>query len=218
MVLLECKNLDVGYGPDAIQKHLNFTIDKGEYFFITGENGTGKSTLLKTILGFMKPLSGTIEYSPYWSKKETGFLPQTTEIQKTFPATVKEIVLSGCQANLKLFPFYKKNDIELAMKNLEKLGVSSYLKKSFKELSGGQQQRVLLARTLCAAKSVLVLDEPAKGFDSEITQIMYSLIEDLNKNEGMTIITISHDLEAAQKYGSKILRLGKKGENEVIKC
>lgn len=138
-------------------------------------------------------------------------MPQQTDIQKTFPATVKEIVLSGCQANLGWWPFYKKSDVELAYKNLEKLGMTDYAKRSFKELSGGQQQRVLLARTLCAAKSVLILDEPAKGFDSEITETMYKLLDELNK-AGITIITISHDLEAAQKYGSKILKLGKTWE------
>ena len=211
MALFECKNLCVGYGSKAVQENLSFSIEKGDYFFIIGENGSGKSTLLKTILGFLKPVSGQIDYSADWKKKEIGFLPQQTDIQKSFPATVKEIVLSGCQANLGWHPFYKKSDLQLALKNLEKLGISNFAKKSFKELSGGQQQRVLLARTLCAAKSVLILDEPAKGFDSEITEIMYTLLEELNKN-GITIITISHDLDAAQKYGSKILKLGKTWE------
>lgn len=167
--------------------------------------------MLKTVLGFLKPVSGSIDFSSDWNKKEIGFLPQQTEIQKNFPATVKEIVLSGCQANLGLFPFYKKSDVQLAFKNMEKLGITDFAKKSFKELSGGQQQRVLLARTLCAAKSVLILDEPAKGFDSEITETMYSLLEELNKS-GITIITISHDLDAAKKYGNKILKLGKNWE------
>lgn len=161
--------------------------------------------------GLLKPVSGEVIFSADWNKKEIGFLPQQTDIQKTFPATVKEIVLSGCQANLGWWPFYKKSDVELAYKNLEKLGMTDYAKRSFKELSGGQQQRVLLARTLCAAKSVLILDEPAKGFDSEITETMYKLLDELNK-AGITIITISHDLEAAQKYGSKILKLGKTWE------
>lgn len=211
MALLECKNLCVGYGSDAVQENLSFSVEKGDYFFIIGENGSGKSTLLKTILGFLKPVSGEVIFSADWNKKEIGFLPQQTDIQKTFPATVREIVLSGCQANLGWWPFYKRSDVELAYKNLEKLGMTDYAKKSFKELSGGQQQRVLLARTLCAAKSVLILDEPAKGFDSEITEIMYGLLEELNK-EGITIITISHDLDAAQKYGNRILKLGKNWE------
>ncbi len=208
MALLECKNLCVGYGSNVVQENLSFSIEKGDYFFITGENGSGKSTLLKTILGFLKPVSGTMDFSADWNKKKTGFLPQQTDIQKTFPATVKEIVLSGCQANLGWWPFYKKSDSGLAWKKLEKLGMTQYAEKSFKELSGGQQQRVLLARTLCAARSILILDEPAKGFDSGITEIMYTLLEELNK-DGITIITISHDLDAARKYGSKILKLDK---------
>lgn len=211
MALLKCNNLCLGYNSNIIQKNLNFSVEKGDYFFIIGENGSGKSTLLKTILEFLKPLSGKIEYSTDWKRNKIGFLPQQTEIQKTFPATVKEIVLSGCQANLGWFPFYKKSDVKLVYQSLEKLGIGDYAKKSFKELSGGQQQRVLLARTLCAAKSILILDEPAKGFDSEITEIMYKLLEELNKN-GMTIITISHDLEAAKKYGNRILKLGKTWE------
>ncbi len=211
MALLECRNISVGYGSNAVQENMNFSVEKGDYFFIIGENGSGKSTLLKTILGFLRPVSGEVEYGADWNKKKIGFLPQQTDIQKSFPATVKEIVLSGCQATLGWWPFYKKADDEIACTNLEKLGMSSYKDRCFKELSGGQQQRVLLARTLCAARSVLILDEPAKGFDSDVTEIMYNLLEKLNK-EGITIITISHDLEAALKYGSKILKLGKTWE------
>lgn len=211
MALLECKNLCVGYGSNVVQKNLSFSVEKGDYFFIIGENGSGKSTLLKTILGFIKPVSGAVDFSADWNKKEIGFLPQQTDIQKTFPATVKEIVLSGCQANLGLWPFYKKSDVDLACKNLEKLGMTRYAKKSFKELSGGQQQRVLFARALCAASNILVMDEPAKGFDSEITEKMHQILKELNE-QGLTIITISHDKEAAEKYGTKILKLGENPE------
>jgi len=211
MALLECKNLSIGYGAKTVKENLNFSIEKGDYFFIIGENGSGKSTLMKTILGFIKPLSGSIEYSADWNKKGIGYLPQATEIQKTFPATVWEIVLSGCQSSLGFLPFYKRSDVARAKANLKKLGILSFAKKGFKELSGGQQQRVLFARTLCAAKDILVMDEPAKGFDSEITEIMYEIIKKLNE-EGMTIITISHDLAAASKYGNRILKLGKSWE------
>ncbi|MCR5762746.1 MAG: ABC transporter ATP-binding protein [Treponema sp.] len=211
MALLECKNLCVGYGSKIVQENLNFSVEKGDYFFIIGENGSGKSTLMKTLLGFIKPLDGSIEYSSEWNRKGIGYLPQASEIQKTFPATVWEIVISGCQSSLGLFPFYKKSAVLNARKNMERLGIQNFAKKGFKELSGGQQQRVLLARTLCAASSVLVLDEPAKGFDSEITETMYKLVYELNK-DGMTVITISHDLDAASEYGNKILKLGKSWE------
>ncbi len=211
MALLECKNLCVGYGSKIVQENLNFTIEKGDYFFIIGENGSGKSTLMKTMLGFIKPLSGIINYSSEWNRKGVGYLPQASEIQKTFPATVWEIVISGCQSSLGLFPFYSKAAIEKAKTNMNRLGIQDFAKRGFKELSGGQQQRVLLARTLCAAGSVLILDEPAKGFDAEITETMYELVYDMNM-EGMTVITISHDLDAAEKYGNKILKLGKSWE------
>lgn len=215
MALLECKNLCIGYGSKVVRENLNFSIEKGDYFFIIGENGSGKSSLMKTILGFIKPLSGSIEYSSDWKKKEIGYLSQTSEIQKTFPATVWEIVLSGCQSTLGFFPFYRKKQVQKAMSNLKKLEMLSFAKRSFKELSGGQQQRVLFARSLCAASSILVLDEPTKGFDSEITEKMYEIISELNRN-GMTILIISHDIDAAQKYGNKILKLGK--ETEFVKC
>lgn len=214
MALLEFKNLCIGYDSKVVRENLNFSIEKGDYFFIIGENGSGKSTLMKTILGFVKPISGSIEYSSDWNKKKIGYLPQMSEIQKSFPATVWEIVLSGRQANLGFFPFYKKNDIQIAKSNLKKVGMLEYAKRSFKELSGGQQQRVLFARSLCAAGSVLVLDEPAKGFDAKITEKMYEIVSELNKN-GMTILTISHDFEAAQKYGNRIIKLGK--ECEVLR-
>ncbi len=208
MFLFKCNNLCLGYGSTLIQENLNIQIDKGDYVFILGENGTGKSTLIKTILGFIKPYSGTIEYSPEWDRKKIGYLPQTSEIQKTFPATVKEIVLSGCQSELGIFPFYKKQHIQKAMNNLKKLGMEEYAGRSFKELSGGQQQRILFARALCATASVIIMDEPAKGFDSVTTQKMYEIVGELNA-QGVTVITISHDAQAAQKYAGKIIRLEK---------
>lgn len=214
MALLECKNLCVGYSSKTVCENLNFSIEKGDYFFIVGENGSGKSTLMKTILKFIKPVSGSIVYSSEWNKKGIGYLPQTSEIQKSFPATVWEIVLSGNQASLGWLPFYSKKAILKTKSNLEKLGMLDYAKKSFKELSGGQQQRVLFARALCAASNILIMDEPSKGFDAEITEKMYEMLNELNKT-GLTIITICHDKDAAEKYASKILKLGK--TVEVIK-
>lgn len=211
MALFECKNLCVGYSTKTVCENLNFRIDKGDFFFITGKNGSGKSTLLKTMLGFIKPLSGSLCYSDGWNKKGIGYLPQTSEIQKSFPATVREIVLSGNQASLGLLPFYSKTAVRKAEKSLETFGMTDYAKVSFRELSGGQQQRVLFARALCAASDVLVMDEPAKGFDAVITEKMHYLLKDLN-SRGMTIITISHDMAAAEKYGTKILKLEKNAE------
>ena len=206
MALLTCENLSIGYGSHIIQKDLNITITSGEYFVITGENGTGKSTLIKTILGFQKPLAGSITFSKELDACSIGYLPQQNASLKDFPATVREIVLSGRQGNLGLFPFYTKQDKTIVLQNMQKLGIEHLADKSFYELSGGQQQRVLLARALCAAKDMLLLDEPVKGFDAKITQTMYEDIEQLNKN-GMTIIMITHDLAAAERYGTQVLRL-----------
>ncbi|MBO4731610.1 MAG: ABC transporter ATP-binding protein [Spirochaetaceae bacterium] len=206
MALLTCENLSIGYGSHIIQKDLNITITSGEYFVITGENGTGKSTLIKTLLGFQKPLAGSITFSKELDTCSIGYLPQQNASLKDFPATVREIVLSGRQGNLGLFPFYTKQDKTIVLQNMQKLGIEHLADKSFYELSGGQQQRVLLARALCAAKDMLLLDEPVKGFDTKITQTMYEDIEQLNKN-GMTIIMITHDLAAAERYGTQILRL-----------
>ncbi len=214
MALLECKNLCVGYSTKIVCENLNFSVEKGDYFFIVGENGSGKSTLMKTILKFIKPISGSVLYSSDWNRKGIGYLPQTSEIQKSFPATVWEIVLSGNQSSLGWLPFYSKKLQSKAKDNLEKLGMLDYANKSFKELSGGQQQRVLFARALCASSDVLVMDEPAKGFDAEITERMHEILKNLN-DDGLTIITISHNLEAAKKYASRILKLGK--NPEVVK-
>lgn len=206
MTLLECENLSIGYGSKIIQKNLNISIQSGDYFFIIGENGAGKSTLLKTILGFEPPISGKITFTEGFEKGRVGYLPQQNSSLKEFPATVEEIVLSGCNGKLGLFPFYSKEHKKTAHENMEKLGILEFKNKSFNELSGGQQQRVLLARALCAAEKLLILDEPIKGFDSKITEEMYKDILELNKS-GMTIIMISHDLEAAKKYATQTLEL-----------
>lgn len=206
MTLLECENLTIGYGSKIIQKNLNIRIQSGDYFFIIGENGAGKSTLLKTILGFEPPISGKITFTEGFEKGRVGYLPQQNSSLKEFPATVEEIVLSGCNGKLGLFPFYSKEHKKTAHENMEKLGILEFKNKSFNELSGGQQQRVLLARALCAAEKLLILDEPVKGFDSKITEEMYKDILELNKS-GMTIIMISHDLEAAKKYATQTLEL-----------
>lgn len=206
MSVLNCQNLTIGYENKIIQQNLNFEVKKGDYFFIVGENGAGKSTLMKTILGFIKPLDGKVIFGGDVNRKEIGYLPQQTSIQRTFPATVKEIVLSGCQSRLGLLPFYKKEDVARAEQSIIRMGIKEYENTSFKELSGGQQQRVLLARALCAANSVLLLDEPVKGFDSKMRSEMYSLVQELNK-DGLTIIMISHDIEASEKYATASLKL-----------
>jgi zinc transport system ATP-binding protein len=207
MALLTIQNLSLGYDSHAIVENLNFSVNTGDYLCIVGENGSGKTTLMKTLLHLQEPVSGQILIGDRLKKNEIGYLPQQTIVQKDFPASVREIVLSGCQGRCGLRPFYNKNEKQLAEDNMERMGISALRNRCYRELSGGQQQRVLLARALCATRKVLLLDEPVSGLDPKATAEMYSLIADLN-HEGITIIMISHDIAAAVRYASHILHIG----------
>lgn len=208
MAQLICKNVSLGYDAKVIQKDINFSVDQGDYLCIVGENGAGKSTLIKTMLGLMKPLCGNISTGDGLLPTEIGYLPQQTVIQRDFPASVWEVILSGCQAHCGLRPFYNKQEKAIAKANIEKMGLTELEKRCYRELSGGQQQRVLLARALCATRKLLLLDEPVSGLDPKVTAEMYQLIQKLNKDEGITIIMISHDISAALQYASHILHIG----------
>lgn len=208
MPQLLCENLSLGYNSHTVVENLNFSVNTGDYLCIVGENGSGKSTLMKTILGLLKPLSGKITTGDGLLPDEIGYLPQQTEVQRDFPASVNEIVLSGCQSRCGKRPFYNHKEKALAMENIRKMGIENLRKKCYRELSGGQQQRVLLARALCATQKMLLLDEPVSGLDPIVTKEMYALIEELHK-DGITIIMISHDIEAAKKYATHILHIGK---------
>ena len=208
MSLISCDNLSLGYDGKEILHGLSFMVDQGEYLCVVGENGSGKSTLMRTILGLQSPLSGAVHTGDGLRPNEIGYLPQQTVVQKDFPASVWEIVLSGCQSKCGLRPFYRKADTVLAQKMLEKLGLTALKKRCYRELSGGQQQRVLLARALCATRSLLLLDEPVSGLDPMVTAELYQIIQGLNREDGITIIMISHDIAAAIKYASHILHIG----------
>ncbi|MCR5503543.1 MAG: metal ABC transporter ATP-binding protein [Lachnospiraceae bacterium] len=207
MPLIRVSDLSLGYDSQIILKGLNFVVNAGDYLCIVGENGSGKSTLMKTLLHLTPPLGGKIEFSDGLSENEIGYLPQQTLVQRDFPASVKEIVLSGCQGKCGLRPFYNKAEKELAKKNMERMEIADLSNRCYRELSGGQQQRVLLARALCAAEKVLLLDEPVSGLDPVVTEKMYSLIKRLNE-EQVTIIMISHDIAAAVRYATHILHIG----------
>ena len=209
MAQLLCRDLTLGYDQKSILEHLNFEVNAGDYLCIVGENGSGKSTLMKTILGLQPPLAGTVERGDGLRANEIGYLPQQTLVQRDFPASVEEIVLSGRQGRTGFWPFYRKADRESAEKNMERMGITAFRKRCCRELSGGQQQRVLLARALCATEKMLLLDEPVSGLDPKVTADMYQLIQGLNE-EGITIIMISHDIAAAVQYASHILHIGKK--------
>lgn len=207
MDLLTIQDLSLGYDSHKIVKDLNFSVNAGDYLCIVGENGSGKTTLMKSLLHLQDPISGQILAGDGLKANEIGYLPQQTVVQKDFPASVREIVLSGCQGRCGLRPFYNKNERQLAEDNMERMGISAFRNRCYRELSGGQQQRVLLARALCATRKILLLDEPVSGLDPKATAEMYSLIADLN-HEGITIIMISHDIAAAVHYASHILHIG----------
>ncbi len=207
MSLITCRNLCLGYDGKTIVNNLNFAVENGDYLCIVGENGAGKSTLMKTLLSLQKPISGEITTSDGLKRNQIGYLPQQTVIQKDFPASVWEVVLSGCINRIGLKPFYGKTEKELAKTNIEKMGLTGFENRSYRELSGGQQQRVLLARALCSTQKLLLLDEPVSGLDPKVTAEMYELIKNLNKQDGITIIMISHDISSAIKYANKILHI-----------
>jgi zinc transport system ATP-binding protein len=207
MALLECKNLTLGYDSRIVISDLNFKVESGDYLCIVGENGSGKSTLMRTILGLKAANSGEIIMGDGLKQNEIGYLPQQTVVQRDFPASVYEIVISGCLNKTGLKPFYTKECKALAQKNMERMNISDLSKRCYRELSGGQQQRVLLARALCATEKMLLLDEPVSGLDPKVTAEMYGLIDSLNK-QGITIIMISHDINAAISYASHILHIG----------
>ena len=207
-MIFECKDVTLGYENKVVAKNLNFKIDQGDYLCVVGENGTGKSTLIKTLLGLIKPLNGEVIANVQGKNhKGVGYLPQQTQAQKDFPASVWEVVLSGVLNNDHRCPFYNKKDKAEAEKNMEKLNILDLKKRCYRELSGGQQQRVLLARALCATDNVLILDEPVTGLDPAASMEFYETIKDLNKKENVTIIMVSHDIKNALNYATHILHL-----------
>lgn len=207
MSFITCENVSFSYENTSVIKNLNFSVNQGDYLCIVGENGSGKSTLIKGILGLKSPADGKITRGDGLKPNETGYLPQQTPAQKDFPASVYEVVLSGRLNSRGLKPFYSKKDKQIAIDNIKRLKIEHLLKRSYRDLSGGQQQRVLLARALCASKKILLLDEPVTGLDPIVTEDMYKLIEELNKNEHITVIMVSHDIKSSVRYATHILHL-----------
>ncbi|MDR0222408.1 MAG: metal ABC transporter ATP-binding protein [Oscillospiraceae bacterium] len=209
MSVLTCENLCVRYDAGLIIKDLSFSLEKGDYLCVTGENGSGKSTLMKSLLGLLKPQSGKIALNGI-DRREMGYLPQQSSSVRDFPANVYEVVLSGCLNRLKT-PFYTKRDKERAREAMRLTKTEKIEKRPFGELSGGQVKRVLLARALCASEKFLALDEPAAGLDSAGEAEMYGLIGEQNRERGVTVVMISHDVKTAARYANKILCLGGAG-------
>ena len=211
MSLVSCKNVYLSYENNSVIEDLTFNVDSGDYLCIVGENGSGKSTLIKSILGLKETACGHLHMGDGLTSKQIGYLPQQTTAQKDFPASVFEVVLSGCIANKGNRIFFSSKDKKLAESNMKRLDILHLKNKCYRELSGGQQQRVLLARALCATKKLLLLDEPVTGLDPIVTAEFYSIIDKINKDYGITIIMVSHDLYSALNHARQILHLKKEG-------
>lgn len=204
MSLIKTENLTLSYENMTVIKDLGFEVSPGDYLCIVGENGSGKSTLVKALLGLKRSVGGSIEFGDGLRQNEIGYLPQQTNAQRDFPASVYEVVISGCLNSRGIRPFYSARERSLAAENMKRLGISELKKRSYRELSGGQQQRVLLARALCATRKILLLDEPVTGLDPMVTAEFYGLISQINR-DGVTVIMVTHDMSAAVRYASHIL-------------
>ena len=202
-----CKNIALGYENHIVSQNISFSVARGEYLCVVGENGAGKSTLMKAILELHPPVSGQLSFGDGLKPNEIGYLPQQTSLQRDFPASVQEVVLSGCLNRCGLRPFYNRAERELAHSRMERLGILPLRNRCYRELSGGQQQRVLLARALCATRRLLLLDEPVSGLDPAATADMYAIIRRLNREDGITVVMISHDISSAVREADHILHL-----------
>jgi zinc transport system ATP-binding protein len=204
-----CKDLTLGYEGNAVCQGLNLTVEKGDYLCIVGDNGSGKTTLMRALLSLKPALSGSISFGDGVTARDIGYLPQQSELQKDFPASVEEVVLSGCTSRLGKRFFMSKADRLEAMQNMKMMNVYDLAKQSYRTLSGGQMQRVLLARALCAANKILILDEPVSGLDPHATADMYETIHHLNKHTGITIIMVTHDIDNALRDATAVLKISK---------
>lgn len=207
MELIRCDNVSLGYENQIAVKNASFFVEEGDYICIIGENGSGKSTLVKGLLGLNRPIGGEIVFSPKLKESSIGYLPQQTAAQKDFPATVFEVVLSGCLRQRGRAPFYSKKEKEVALENMEKLHIMPLKNKCYRDLSGGQQQRALLARALCATSCLLILDEPVTGLDPKATAELYQVIKELNTEYGVAVLMVTHDIRSILTQCKKILQM-----------
>ncbi len=211
MAYITCSDITLRYESLTVQEHLSFSVEKGDYLCIVGENGSGKSTLMKCLLGLKQVDAGTLTFGDGLKRNEIGYLPQQSQIQRSFPASVREVVLSGCLNGGFFHPFYTRADKARAAEQMECMNITALADRCYRELSGGQQQRVLLARALCATKKLLLLDEPLTGLDPLVATELYAILRHIHEEHGITIIMVTHDVECAVRHAKTILHIGKNG-------
>lgn len=209
MAYITCDKITLRYEALTVLENLSFTVSQGDYLCIVGENGSGKSTLMKCLLGLKPVDGGKLTYGDGLKRNEIGYLPQQSQIQRSFPASVREVVLSGCLNSRGLHPFYSKAEKERAAEQMRCLNITELADRSYRELSGGQQQRVLLARALCATKKLLLLDEPLTGLDPLVATELYGILQHIHDAHGITVIMVTHDVECAVRHARSILHIGK---------
>lgn len=202
--LINIKNLSINYGDCSIINNLSFDINEGDFLCIVGPNGSGKSTLIKAIIGEVKYSSGSIIFSPSIKQNAIGYLPQNNKINESFPATVTEIIATGC---LNRHHFMNKEMKQKITQTIKTLHIASIKDKEFSELSGGQRQKVLLARALCATSKLLILDEASNNLDYNSKISFYKMLKKLNETDNLTIVMVTHDLDHNNLLGNKILSL-----------
>jgi zinc transport system ATP-binding protein len=205
--LIACEDAAFGYDGYAVVSALNFTVAPGDYLCIVGKNGSGKSTLVKGLLRLLDPLRGAVTFCGEFKRETVGYLPQQIALQKDFPAGAFEIILSGAAGRMGLRPFYSAKEKQRSREIMDQLGIGDLKDRCFRELSGGQQRRILIGRALCASRGALVLDEPTAGLDPLAASELYALLQKINRETGVTIIMVSHDIGAAERYATKILHL-----------
>ena len=204
MAMITLNNLTLKYDGNVVLQNVNFSVNEGDFICVVGENGTGKSTLIKSLVGLKSIDSGEVIYENI-NRSDISYIAQQNNIKRNFPATVLEVVMQGLEGRKNLTPFYKKEEKALALNALKKLGIETVANKLINELSGGQQRRVLLARALISPKKLLIMDEPVASLDTAAAKEIYTITKNLCENEKMAAIVVLHDLGNAIKYATKIL-------------
>lgn len=206
-MLVEVEHLSLGYERQAVIHDISFQVEEKDFIIVLGSNGVGKSTLIKGMLGLIKPIEGKITYHT----DNIGYMPQETRVDPNFPASVLEVIMSGFINKVGIRPFYNKNEKKKALEIMEILKITDLKKKIFSELSGGQRQKVLLARSLCATENLLILDEPSNNLDQKSKSEFYTTLKHLNEGHNITIIMITHDIDSDSLIGNKVLALSQGG-------